>query len=64
MNPIDRINALQKRILAGEDPSAEEMAEVISQLRSERETISETAEGKRKEPRKPIDIGALFAKKT
>lgn len=59
---IDEINLLRKRILAGEDPSAEEMQRVITQLRSERTGASETT-AKKREPAKPVDLAALFAKK-
>jgi len=65
-SPIDQINAMQQRILAGEEVSAEEMGVVIDQLRSERSTISETQEKKRVKRAagsKPVDIAALFAKK-
>ena len=57
---IDHINKLRTRILAGEDPSASEMAQVIQQLRGER-TAPSAASTKRKEPPKPLDLNALFA---
>ena len=65
-SPIDQINALQKRILAGEEVTAEEMNTVITQLRSERSSISETLEKKRTKRAagaKPVDIASLFKKK-
>jgi hypothetical protein len=60
---IDAINAMQRRILAGEDPSAEEMSQVIQQLRSERaEASTARAAKKAKANPPPVDISALFAK--
>lgn len=56
---IDHINKLRTRILAGEDPSADEMAQVIQQLRGER-TAPSKASSKKKEPPKPLDLNALF----
>lgn len=65
-DPIDEINAMQKRIIAGEDISAEDMAKVITQLRSQRSTIQESATEKKKTrsaglPK--VDIASLFAPK-
>ena len=65
-SPIDEINAMQKRIIAGEDISAEDMAKVIVQLRSQRSTVQENATEKKKTrsagmPK--VDIAALFAPK-
>jgi hypothetical protein len=61
---IDRINLMQKRILQGEDVSAEEMNEVISQLRSER-TGSATTHREKKEAKtvEPLDLKALLLAK-
>jgi hypothetical protein len=61
-NPIDAINAMQKRILAGEDPTAEEMQEVIAQLRSER-GVASASTTKAKTPSAPLDLASLFGKK-
>ena len=66
-SPLDQINEMQKRILAGEDIPSEDMHSVINQLRSERAVVSETATEKKVKKAKqsaPVDIAALFAKKT
>lgn len=59
---IEKINAMQRRVLNGEDPTAEEMQEVIQLLRSERGTASTTT-AKAKTPAAPLDLAALFGKK-
>jgi len=66
LSPVDEINAMQRRIIAGEDIPAEEMAKVISQLRASRSTISESSTEKKKTRAagaKKIDIASLFAPK-
>ena len=60
-NPIDRVNELQKRIIAGEDPSDEEMAEVIQAMRTTRQSVTETATSRRQtKSKEPVDIAALL----
>lgn len=59
---IDRINELQKRILADEPVTAEEMAEAIRQLRGERVSASAFTSKKKAAPVK-VDLDSLFAKK-
>jgi len=61
LSPVDEINALAKDILDGKDPSPEQMHKVIERLRSERKSVSTTADGKRKTAAKPIDFAKLFA---
>ena len=62
MNPVDTINHLASRILKGEDPSPEEMYAAIMQIRSERGSIAQAKEEKKKASA-PLDISSLFKPK-
>lgn len=61
----ERINELQRRVLRGEEPTVEEMAEAIRALRIERGAVAVKAEEKREAKVKAanLDIAALFAPK-
>lgn len=63
MTPVENINALAKRILSGDDPTPEEMYAAIQQIRSERGSLAQAKEDKKKASA-PLDISALFAKKS
>lgn len=58
-DPIERVNALQKRILSGEEVDALEMKTVLDELRKGRKTTHESAAVK-KAAAIPIDLNKLF----
>jgi hypothetical protein len=60
--PQEKLLDLRKRILAGEEPTDEEVGSILTTLRAQRGNIGTAANPKRKTPAKPIDLNALFDK--
>lgn len=62
--PQAQLIDLRKRILAGEDPSDEEIADILATLRAQRGNISaaKSASTKKAAANLPIDLNALFDK--
>lgn len=62
---VDTINKLQQMILAGQEPSEEEMLAAITALRQERGLASQASVEKKtaKVKAQSIDLAALFAPK-
>jgi hypothetical protein len=58
----DALRDLRKKILAGYDPSDEEVGQVLSTLRAERAKIGTTKSKSSRAPRKALDLNALFDK--